>query len=106
MGRYIDANELEKDFPQDVTKHNVIINGNEYPVFLVDHVLHKIRNCPTADVVEVKHGEWKEHFAFDCWHYDCPFCDDGYATKEKDETPPNYCGNCGANLHLFRKDAG
>lgn len=53
MARYIDAYKLEKDLPQSVPKHNVIINGNEYPVFLVDHILHKIRNCPTADVVEV-----------------------------------------------------
>lgn len=52
----------------------------------------------TADVAEVKHGEWKEHYAFGCWHYDCPFCDDGYATKERDKTPPNYCPNCGAKM--------
>ena len=51
-----------------------------------------------ADVVEVKHGEWKEHYSFGCWHYDCPFCEDGYATKEKDKTPPNYCQNCGAKM--------
>lgn len=53
MVRYIDAYKLEKDLPQSVPKHNVIINGNEYPVFLIDHILHKIRNYPTADVVEV-----------------------------------------------------
>lgn len=52
----------------------------------------------TADVAEVKHGEWREHFAFGCWHYDCPFCEDGYAMKEKDNTPPNYCQNCGAKM--------
>lgn len=53
MARYIDAYKLEKDLPQSVPKHNVIINGNEYPVFLVDHILHKVRNFPTADVVKV-----------------------------------------------------
>lgn len=47
---------------------------------------------------EVKSGKWQESFAFGCWHYDCPFCDDGYATKEKDETPPNYCQNCGNKM--------
>ena len=51
MARYIDADKLEKHLPQSVSKHNVIINGNEYPVFLVDHILHEIRNYPTADVV-------------------------------------------------------
>ena len=39
-----------------------------------------------------------EHFAFDSWHYDCPFCDDGFATKERCEALPNYCGNCGAKM--------
>lgn len=48
--------------------------------------------------VEVKHGRWIEHYAYECWHYDCPFCDDGYATKERDNTPPNYCQNCGAKM--------
>lgn len=43
-------------------------------------------------------GKWIEHYAFDVWHYDCPFCDDGYATKGRDTTPPNFCGNCGAKL--------
>jgi hypothetical protein len=51
-----------------------------------------------ADVVEVRHGVWVEHFSFGVWHYDCPFCDDGYATKERDNTPPNYCPNCGAKM--------
>jgi hypothetical protein len=53
---------------------------------------------PAADVVEVKHGEWIESFSNGVWHYDCPFCDDGYATSGRDTTPPNYCSNCGARL--------
>lgn len=57
-----------------------------------------IAEIEKADALEVVHAEWEEHFAFGCWHYDCPFCDDGYATKYKDKTPPNYCGNCGAKL--------
>ena len=49
-------------------------------------------------VIIQKQGEWKVHQNNEYWHYDCPFCDDGYATKGKDNTPPNYCGNCGAKL--------
>lgn len=48
--------------------------------------------------VEIKHGKWKEYFAYDCWHYDCPFCDFGFATKIRQEDPPNYCENCGAKM--------
>ena len=66
MARYIDADKLEKHLPQSVPKHNVIINGNEYTVFLVDHILHEIRNYPTFDVAEVvrcnnctvPHNQW------------------------------------------------
>lgn len=49
---------------------------------------------------EVKHGEWKKHFSYGCWHYDCPFCDDGFAMKEdfKVSQLPNYCSNCGAKM--------
>ena len=56
------------------------------------------------DVVEVVHGEWIESFNFGYWHYDCPFCDDGYAVKERDETKPNYCQNCGAKMDGERKE--
>lgn len=48
---------------------------------------------------EEKHGQWQESFSYDCWHYTCPFCEDGYATKEKDHTPSNYCSNCGAKMN-------
>ena len=57
-----------------------------------------ITDSSAADVVEVRHGKWVEHFSFGVWHYDCPFCDDGYATKERDKTPPNFCPNCGAKM--------
>lgn len=50
--------------------------------------------------VEQKHGRWVERHdeATGTWHYDCPFCDDGYAMKMQDKNPPNYCGNCGAKM--------
>ena len=50
------------------------------------------------DVAEVRHGEWQVHQKGEYWHYDCPFCEDGYATKEEQMKPPNYCGNCGAKM--------
>lgn len=57
-----------------------------------------VERQPAADVVEVRRGKWEEHYSFGVWHYDCPFCDDGYATKKRDKTPPNYCQNCGAKM--------
>ena len=89
MARYIDADKYKTD----------LLAGQEY---LDENTLLTAINLldcqPTADVVEVRHGRWIEHYAYECWHYDCPFCDDGYATKERDNTPTNYCPNCGAKM--------
>ena len=82
MPRYIDADPLmQEDFSQmwnDVA---------DQPIF--EHI---IEQTPTADVVEVKHGQWVEqldgtHYCSECGHdatytYDgtevcgiaCPFC--------------------------------
>lgn len=47
-----------------------------------------------------KKGRWIEHRnkITGAWHYDCPFCDDGYAMKERDNNPSNFCANCGADM--------
>jgi rubrerythrin len=82
---YIDREALKRD---------LIDNRGFYPSI----VKAAIENAPAADVVKVVHSAWKEHFSFGVWHYDCPICDDGYATKERDKTPPNYCPNCGATM--------
>ena len=57
-----------------------------------------VEDTPTADVVEVKHGKWIIHQNREYWHYDCPFCDDGFLTESKMTSPPNYCSNCGAKM--------
>ena len=69
------------------------------------HALSFVNTLPAEDVVKVKCGKWQEHYAFGCWHYDCPFCDDGYATSGRDETPPNYCQNCGNKLEGVTNNA-
>ena len=101
MARYIDA-EIAIEMCNKLID-NAYSCPNPYAIEGVEIVKNLIlSDCqtgvPTADVVEVKHGKWIEHFSYGCWHYDCPFCVDGYATKEKDKTPPYYCGNCGARL--------
>lgn len=61
-------------------------------------------DAPAADVVEVKHGEWIESFSNCVRHYDCPFCDYGYAILGRAPTLPNYCQNCGAKMDGERKE--
>jgi len=57
-----------------------------------------INEQPTADVVKVKRGKWIESYNNNCWHYNCPFCNDGYTTINKDISQYNYCSNCGADM--------
>ena len=53
-------------------------------------------NIPTADVVEVKHGEWKWNRgqALGEKSYFCSLCTDG----ESDTGNDKYCPNCGAKM--------
>lgn len=44
------------------------------------------------------HGKWIEHFSFDCWHYDCSVCNEGFATKDKEKYLPRFCEDCGAMM--------
>ena len=43
-------------------------------------------------------GEWIESYSYGVWHYDCPFCQDGYAVEEREKSPEHFCNNCGARL--------
>lgn len=81
---------------------NWVCDGKIYFVIKADGKVGECREISAkesaADVVEVRHGEWVESFSHGVWHYDCPFCGDGYATKERQEKPENYCSNCGARM--------
>ena len=64
---------------------------------------------PTADVEEVRHGEWQyeqlDEYKF--YKVTCPYCDAYYmgnydAYNEPDEF--NYCPNCGAKMDGERKE--
>lgn len=94
MARYIDANKLYTRVKEKTNPYGKPTLDYESGV----KVLDMIKEAPTADVVEVRHGEWIVHEEDGYWHYDCPFCDDGFVIKMKMPTPPNYCENCGAKM--------
>lgn len=50
-------------------------------------------------------GEWIVTYNNGFWHYDCPFCDDGYAQEAKLPIS-NYCANCGARLNEPKMKGG
>ena len=81
MSEYIEREKLQEHFKSVVSKHEVVINGMVYPVYLCDHTLHEIRNAPTEDVVKVVRCE------------KCKYCEVVYPLKEIGEEPikGHYC---------------
>ena len=71
-----------------------IMNRQNDEIWQLKEEIEKLKNEQKPN-----EGKWIESHSYDTWHYDCPFCDDGYATKGRDTTPPNFCGNCGAKLN-------
>lgn len=65
---------------------------------MVEFAIDAIECAPAVDAEPVRHGKWIENYAYGAWHYDCPFCDDGYATKKREKKPVNFCHNCGAKM--------
>ena len=58
-----------------------------------------IEDTPTAEVVEVRHGEWTHTDMADHWHSkdECSECH--YHTYDRiDLSHFNYCPNCGAKM--------
>ena len=85
MSRYIDA---------DVLIDDLIHNRSFYPAL----VSSAIKNTPTADVVEVRHGYWIRESFIDK-HGEkmftspkCSLCDNIETFRSK------YCPNCGAKM--------
>lgn len=76
---------------------------------MCNNCIHKIvcsKYIATGGVKSCEHhkeerkGRWIEHRneKTGMWHYDCPFCDDGYAMSARDKNPGNFCHNCGADM--------
>ena len=90
MVRYIDAELLKENFAKKLNKHYDIM-------FKIDDVAVDlslaIADTPTADVVEVKYGEWKHKL--DCNGYGCYECSKCNTLHEYDT---EYCPNCGAKM--------
>lgn len=67
--------------------------------------ISKLRETPTADVVEVRHGEWLYHECVSSYDgaisgYSCSHC--GVFVDEEefenDKFHKKFCGNCGAKM--------
>ena len=93
MARYIDADKIA--YTEDV------VGRDEYAGYKTIAFKKNIDAIPTADVAEVKHGEWevteyKEHF-----NVVCSNCKKDFYVYKRGQYRiliSNYCPNCGAKM--------
>lgn len=101
MSRYIDADKIEEVIRNDVSfKYLMASNYSEAIInrFKIAEILND--KIPTADVKEVKHGQWNtvldesilEHYNNDVDTFACSIC--GIKSKR----PTNFCPFCGARM--------
>jgi hypothetical protein len=91
MRRYIDADKLRKD---EIARCHCVpcVGSNDNNYKDLDEVLN---DAPTADVVEVRHGEW----GFDGLGWTCSECGEyALSIKTNLQSRSKYCPNCGADM--------
>lgn len=99
---YIDKDLLLKDIGESVVF--TVKSGFISPELRgARKIIDRIENAPTADVVEVKHGEWLKIVkdigkGRTLTHYKCSLC--GVYVSDK----TNYCYYCGAKMDGERRD--
>lgn len=103
---YVDAlEEIEYRFGCFLcTVTGGLLSKTNYPLEVMVSHTNDYQQKICDECREEQQGKWKEHYLNGVWHYDCPFCDDGYASNERQEHPENYCSNCGARLHGAEAD--
>lgn len=102
MAEYIDKEKMLKYLEENNTDDEWIVGQ-----YNADWIYSFIESQPTADVVEVKHGEWIEDP--ECKYggdYICSICGN-YANESSgglNDILTNYSSNCGANMDAERKE--
>ena len=94
MARYIDADRLIKGIRDAVER----IKPNECAKGIVEDTITLLQNEPTADVVEVKHGEWKQGVPYVCSICGKPAPDEKNTSERYSCWTSPYCPHCGAKM--------
>lgn len=107
MPRYIDA---------DMLRNKVKMETNPYGKPTLEYasglkVLTMIDKQLTADVAEVKHGEWEvcsDEYEICASEFVCSICKESFVSSELTDEQffqmMKYCPNCGAKMGGERKD--
>ena len=92
---YVDAEKLKRNIRVNLMP-NVDIDGTVTVESAERYFLDLIDKIPTADVEEVKHGEWS-HLGGDEWC--CTNCGKVISTEGSWEKPTEkHCDECGAKM--------
>ena len=98
MARYIDADKLIdwlNSSTADTWGKGLGKVWWAHSVKLKDNIIDGIEKMPTADVAEVKHGEWVKPTIINGRTWDFPHCSNcDYVPSD----PKHYCTNCGAKM--------
>lgn len=95
MKRYIE----EKDVIEGIRKN---LDAGDYIYWYGGTVEDEVAEFPTADVVEVKHGEW---ISLHNGYYKCSCCGTYWKLVGTPElNGMYYCLNCGAKMQLDEED--
>lgn len=104
MSRYIDADKFIERLNASPAFPNMGTDG----YFLLGVVEDLLKSFPTADVVEVRHGEWNTECkastssGFAWYMHTCSTC--GYTYKTVVPIGYTYCPNCGAKMDGERRE--
>lgn len=100
MNRYIDADKLIDKYERAIEDEWNKKTSPSSWADAYDCVIADIDDVPTADVVEVKHGEWTKSSPYNRF-MNCSVCGFG-----QDHTTFKYCPNCGAKMDGERSENG
>ena len=104
MAEYIERENAYKLISEQVEEETGSYSiGRNMGLKVAKSIIHNKEQCPTADVVEVKHGKWeKQQFIgrsgfFSVKDFTCSNCFESFAV-EQGKGLMNYCPNCGARM--------
>ena len=93
MSRYIDANDLVR--AMTLQANRTVLGEIAPPQLSYSNMLELVADAPTADVVEVRHGEW----GFDGLGWTCSECGEyALANQSRVQVHSTYCPHCGARM--------
>lgn len=95
MVEYIDKQaalaELNKTYDKMAGFYPQFYNGYQF-------ALNQLREFPTADVAEVRHGHWIDCEDEYSSYVRCSVCGDEYTNWEADCAHTHFCPGCGADM--------